>query len=167
MSASEPRRPRVPVPPGADPRPPGPGRPAPPDREPAVHRLYARASWTTLDGLPLLPRRDVLAVESQIIGLCRRLDVEPMEVRARSRRVDLLVRFKPVHPLADVVASVKRGSSEHLRRRGSPARWGRGVAVRTVAPEEVRSVMRRMALLTDRGGGGPGEPEDGEEGGAR
>lgn len=159
MSASEPAPSRVPVPPGADPRPPGPGR-TPPDREPSVHRLYARASWTTLDGLPLVPPRDVLAVESQIIALCRRLDVEPMEVRARSRRVDLLFRFKPVHLLADVVGSVKQGSSEHLRRRGSPARWGRGLAVRTVAPEGVRAVMRRMTLLADGGRADPGERDD-------
>lgn len=165
MSASEPARPRAPAPPGADPRPPGPGRGARADREPSVHRLYARASWTTLDGLPLLPPRDVLAVESQIIALCRRLDVEPMEVRARSRRVDLLFRFKPVHLLADVAGSVKRGSSRHLRRSGSPARWGRGIAVKTVAPGQVRSVMRRMALLAHAAGperGGRGDDTDAE-----
>lgn len=165
MSASEPVPSRVPAPPGADPRLPGPGRAAPEDREPSVHRLYARASWTTLDGLPLLRPGDVLAVESQIIALCRRLDVEPMEVRARARRVDLLFRFKPVHLLADVVGSVKRGSSGHLRRSGSPARWGRGIAVRTVAPEAVRSVMRRMALLAYGGRGGrpgPGGDADAE-----
>lgn len=142
---------RVPGPPGVDPRLPGPTRTASPDREPSVHRLYARAAWTTLGRLPLVSARTALAVESQIIGLCRRLDVEPLEVRARARRVDLLVRFKPVHPLADVAEEVKLGSAEHLRRSCSPARWGRGVAVRTVAPDEVRSVMRRMALLT--GGG--------------
>ncbi|MFW6192902.1 MAG: hypothetical protein ACOC83_05410, partial [Gemmatimonadota bacterium] len=148
MPASEPAPSRSPAPPGADPRPPGTG---PPEREPSVHRLYARASWATLGALPLVSPRDALAVESQIISLCRRLDVEPMEVRARARRVDVLFRFKPVHLLADVAGSVKRGSSAHLRRSASPARWGRGIAVRTVAPDEVRSVMRRMALLGSDG----------------
>lgn len=158
MSAPEAVPSRVPVQPGADPRLPGPPPAAAPEREPSVHRLYARAAWTTLDGLPLVAPRGSLALESQIIALCRRLDVEPMEVRARARRVDLLFRFKPVHLLADVAGSVKRGSSEHLRRTGSPARWGRGLAVRTVAPEDVRSVMRRMALLPDGRRSGPDAP---------
>lgn len=142
---------RVPAPPGADPRLPGPARATGSGREPSVHRLYARAAWTTLGGLPLVSPRAALSVESQIIGLSRRLDLEPMEVLARARRVDLLFRFKPVHLLADVAGEVKRGSDEHLRRSGSPVRWGRGLAVRTVAPDEVRSVMRRMALLAGVG----------------
>lgn len=127
------------------------GRPtagAPPPRDPCVHRLYARAAWTTLDALPLVAPRTALGVESRIIALCRRLDVEPLEVRARAGRVDLLFRFKPVHAVADVAEAAKRESHDHLERRGSPARWGRGVAVTTVDPAEVRSLMRRMALLT-------------------
>lgn len=167
MTASDPVPSRVSVAPGADPHPAGPGRAGPPDREPSVHRLYARAAWTTLDGLPLVPPRGAFAVESHIIALCRRLDVEPVEVRARARRVDLLFRFKPVHLLADVAGAVKRGSSEHLRRTGSPARWGRGTAVRTVAPEEVRSVMRRMALLAHGRRAGPDARGDGADAATR
>lgn len=120
----------------------------PPAREASVHRLYARVAWTTLDELPLVGPRDALVVESQIIALCRRLDVEPLEVRARPNRVDLLLRFKPVHLLADVAAAVKAGSGAHLERRGSPVRWARGLALATVGPEEVRSLMRKMTRLT-------------------
>lgn len=139
----------APRPPGADARPPDPARVPRAAREPAVHRLYARVAWSTLDGLPLVGPRRALAVESQAITLCRRLDVEPMEVRARPDRVDLLVRFKPAHAVADVAEAVKRGTAAGLRRSGSPARWGRGVALATVAPDGVRHLMRRMALLTD------------------
>lgn len=120
-------------------------------REPSVHRLYARLAWTTLDGLPMVSPRRVLAVESHIIALCRRLDVEPMEVRARADRLDLLVRFKPAQTLADVAAAVKAGSGEHLARRRTAIRWARGVAVATVAPDAVPAMMRRMAVLAEPG----------------
>lgn len=118
------------------------------DREPVEHRLYARMAWSTLDGLPLVAARHALSVEAQIITLCRRLDVEPMEVRARPDRVDVLVRIKPVHALGAVAARVKGGAGEHLVAAGTAVRWARGVAMATVDPDEVRDLMRRMALLT-------------------
>lgn len=119
--------------------------------EPAVHRLYARLAWTTLGRLPLVAPGRVLRVEAQIITLCRRLDVEPVEVRAGPDRLDLLVRFKPVHPIADVAAAVKAGSADHLARAGTPIRWAPGVAVATVGPAGVRPLVRRMTAAAGPG----------------
>lgn len=160
MSATDP--PLAPLPSGTargerfPARPPTPRRPARPGgertgREPTAHRLYARIAWTTLDGLPLVGPRRALTVESQIIALCRRLDVEPMDARARRDRVDVLVRIKPVHGLARVAAEVKAASEAHLAGVGSPARWARGHAIVTVSPARVRDLMRRMALLRHGG----------------
>jgi REP element-mobilizing transposase RayT len=97
-------------------------------------------------------------LEAHLIVLCRRLDVEPMQVRARRDRVDLLARIKPVHAVSEVARRLKRGSGELLSAEGSSVRWGRGYAAATVAPGEVRGWIRRYA--TGRTGGrtprGPG-----------
>lgn len=127
-----------------------------PTTEPAAHRLYAHVAWTTLGELPLMGPRLAVVVESQVIALCRRLDVEPLEVHAAASRVHLLVRFKPAHSLAEVARRVKEGTGETLARDGSPVRWGRGFVVATVAPGEVRRRLRRLAL--GRPGEGPPPP---------
>jgi len=150
--------------PGAPPRPPaldrGPNAPAPlpasraaTTQEPAAHRLYVHLAWTTLDRLPLVDRRYAVTLEAQLIVLCRRLDVEPMQVRARRDRVDLLARIKPVHAVSELARRLKRGSGELLAAEGSSVRWGRGYAAATVAPGEVRGWIRRYA--TGRTGGRP------------
>lgn len=132
--------------PGTD-GPPGdtPGRrPARPG-EPSVHRLYAHLAWGTLDRLPLAGPRTALVLESELIALCRRLDVEPVEVSVEADRVHLLVRFKPNQALGELVRRLKDGSADAARRRGAALRWGRGWAAATVTPGEVRELKRRLA----------------------
>ena len=46
------------------------------------HRIYIHVGWSTLGRLPLLPRDLRGAVELCLISLCRRLDAEPLAVRA-------------------------------------------------------------------------------------
>lgn len=131
---------------------PGPGRPvraasgsdARDLAEPARHRLYLHVAWTTLDELPLVGPRQALALEGQLVALCRRLDVEPLEVAVDRSRVHLLVRLKPVHAVSTVVRRLKDGSTEAAVRRGEPIRWGRGWAAATVAPARVRTKKRRL-----------------------
>lgn len=115
------------------------------DREPVSHRLYAQAAWGTLHGLPMVSPRFALLLEGELISLARRLDVEPVEVSAESRRVRILLRFKPSQPLAPVVLRLKRGADRAARRHGAAARWARGWAVATVRPEEVRDLRRRLS----------------------
>lgn len=137
---------RLPPPSRRPGRPPGRGPgPATPSRdEPSRHRLYLHAAWTTLDGLPLVGPRQALALEGQLIALCRRLDVEPVEVAVDRDRAHLLVRLKPVHSVAEVVRRLKRGSAQAAVRRGEPIRWARGWAAVTVAPDRVRGIKRRL-----------------------
>lgn len=111
----------------------------------SVHRLYAHLAWGTLDRLPLVDPRTALALESELISLCRRLDVEPVEVSVEADRVHVLARFKPTQALGSVVARLKRGSADVARRRSAPVRWGRGWAAATVAPAGVRDLKRRLA----------------------
>lgn len=112
---------------------------------PVRHRLYLHLAWTTLDGLPLVGPRQAPGLERQLIALCRRLDVEPVEVAAAADRVHLLVRLKPVHAVGAVAARLKRGSAEAAARRSEPIRWGRGWAAATVAPGDVRRKKRTLA----------------------
>lgn len=127
--------------PGRDDRIRRPGRPA----EPSVHRLYAHLAWTTLDRLPLAGPRMALALESELISLCRRLDVEPLEVSVEADRVNVLVRYKPNQALGEVARRLKAGSADIARRRGAALRWSRGWAAVTVTPGEVRELKRRLA----------------------
>lgn len=115
--------------------------PVPPSG-PVRHRLYLHLAWTTLDGLPLVGPRQSLALEGQLIALCRRLDVEPLEAAVAEDRVHLLLRLKPVHAVDAVARRLKRGSSEAAVRRREPVRWGRGWAAATVDPDDVRRTRR-------------------------
>lgn len=135
------------------------GRRASPD--PAAHRLYVHLAWTTLDRLPLVDRRRAPSVEAHLIVLCRRLDAEPMQVRAGPDRIDVLVRLKPVHTVSDVADRLKRGSAQLLAREGSALRWGRGYAAATVAPGDVRGWIRRHAARPLRPGRSGRSPVDG------
>lgn len=113
--------------------------------EPSVHRLYAHLAWGTLDRLPLAGPRTALLLESELISLCRRLDVEPVEVAVEADRVHVLVRHKPNQALGELVRRLKQGSSDAARRRAAALRWGRGWAAATVSPGDVRELKRRLA----------------------
>lgn len=116
-----------------------------PSPDPSVHRLYVHLAWSTQDRLPLVGPRTALALESQLIALCRRLDVEPVEVSVETDRVHVLARFKPNQPLDGLARRLKAGSADAARHRAAPVCWGRGWAAATVAPGEVREMKRRLA----------------------
>lgn len=140
-------------------------------RTPVAHRLYAQLAWPTLGGLPLLGDRDARALERELIALCLRLDVEPLEVRVSADRVQLLVRFAPGQALADVARRLKRASLVSLRRWRSPARWGRGFAASTVGPAQVHRMVRRLRseppASRQAGGGRVGPAAERRASGAR
>lgn len=117
--------------------------------ERAAHRLYAHIVWATRG-------RDVLAtpaargaIESHLISLCRRLDVEPIAVAALTDRAHLLLRFKPTHSLGAVVVRLKAGLAGGAPGAASTIRWARGYAAITVGSKDVRRVMRHLARLGD------------------
>lgn len=110
-----------------------------------MHNLYAHAVWTTLGRLPMIDARRVNAVEAHLIALCRRLDARPLSLAALADHVQMLIQFAPSQSLADLVTSLKTGSSQSLVSAGHPVHWGGRYSVSTVSPEEVRNVMRRIA----------------------
>jgi len=115
----------------------------------AAHRLYCHFVWPTLGRIPLVSHVTAAAVERHLITLCRRLDTEPVCVRAFSDRVHLLLRLKPGHSPAAVIARLKSGTEAALQSAGHTVRWGRGYAAATVSGSEVRAVMRRVHRLAD------------------
>lgn len=124
------------------------GTPAPaPPAERSAHHLYVMLAWSTLGRLPLMSNDLRGQVEVQLITLCRRLDVEPVAVRAGVDRVRLLVRLKPTHTLAVLVPRLKRGSEEALTAAGRGVHWGAGYAVTTVGADGVRGAIRRIERL--------------------
>lgn len=115
----------------------------------AAHRLYAHVVWPTLGRVPLVSAERRPLLERHLIVLCRRLDVEPLCVRVFADRAHLLLRFKPPHSLAAVVAQLKRGSESALEATGHALRWGRGYAATTVGRDDVRRVRRRIHSLRE------------------
>ncbi|TDJ49965.1 MAG: hypothetical protein E2O48_00040 [Gemmatimonadetes bacterium] len=116
-------------------------------REPSTHRIYVHVGWATLGRLPLMPSDLRGAVEVQLITLCRRLDVEPVAVRATADRVMLLLRLKPNHTLGTLVSRLKSGSQESLTDAGRGVHWGSGFAATTIGIESLRHVTRLINRL--------------------
>lgn len=118
---------------------------APPER--AAHHLYVQLAWWTLGRLPLMSRDLRAQVEGHLISLCRRLDVEPVAVRATADRVRLLLRLTPSHALVTLVPRLKQGSQDSLTAAGRGVHWAPGYAATTVGVGAVRSVIRRLGHL--------------------
>jgi REP element-mobilizing transposase RayT len=115
--------------------------------ERAAHNIYIHVAWWTLGRLPLMPIDLRGLVEAQLIALARRLDVEPIAVRAAPDRVRLLLRLKPGHTLATLVPRLKHGSQEALTRAGRGVHWASGFAATSVSSDAVRDVIRRIGDL--------------------
>lgn len=115
----------------------------------AAHKLYCHFVWPTLGRIPLVSADAAAVVERHVITLCRRLDSEPICVRAFSDRVHLLLRLKPGHSPAVLVSRIKSGTETALLASGYGVRWGRGYAAATVSGSEVRAVRRRVHRLVD------------------
>lgn len=140
--------------PSAGPEPPSGGSPFSPDHgsppvvrpvaERAAHRLYVQIAWTTLDDLPLVAPDAREAAEARLIALCRRLDAEPVAIRASATGVALLLRVTPSHAVGALATALKAGSEDALAASGRPVRWARGFAAASVAPTEVRRRARRL-----------------------
>ena len=129
---------------------PGYGRPVRPAdaSERSAHRLYVEVAWTTVDRLPLLAPGARASIEGQLIALCRRLDVEPVAVLATASRVRLVLRFKPVHSIGAVVASLKLGSQDAAVLSGHPVRWAAEYAALSLSVREVRRRSHRLRAGT-------------------
>lgn len=115
--------------------------------ERAAHRIYVLLAWSTLGRLPLLSSDLRGQVEGQLIALCRRLDAEPVVVRAGVDRVRLLLRLTPAHALAVLVPRLKAGSREALTAAGRGVDWASGYAATTVGSAAVRRAIRRVGRL--------------------
>ncbi len=115
----------------------------------AAHRLYCHFVWPTLGRIPLVSSGVVPVVERHVITLCRRLDAEPVCVRAFSDRLHVLLRMKPGHAPAALVSRLKSGTEDELHECGHSVRWGHGYAAATVSGADVRTVMRRIHRLPD------------------
>lgn len=120
---------------------------SPETHERAAHRIYVLLAWSTLGRLPLLSSELRGQVEGQLIALCRRLDAEPVLVRAGVDRVRLLLRLTPAHALAALVPRLKAGSRDALTAAGRGVDWASGYAATTVGSAAVREAIRRVERL--------------------
>lgn len=112
-----------------------------------THRIYLQVGWPTLGGLPLMPKDLRGSVEICLISLCRRLDAEPLAVRATSNSVRMAIRLKPSHSPATLVQQLKTGSEQSLTDAGRGVHWGSGFASTTLGVDEVRRAIQRIHRL--------------------
>lgn len=110
----------------------------------SAHRIYAEVLWSTFDRLPLVAPEARASVETGLIALCRRLDVEPVAVRVSATRARLVLRFKPAHSIGAVVTALKLGSQDAAVVAGRPIRWAPGFACLTLSVTEVRRRALRL-----------------------
>jgi glucose-6-phosphate dehydrogenase assembly protein OpcA len=115
--------------------------------ERAAHHIYVGLAWSTLGRLPLMSTELRGQVEVQLIVLARRLDAEPVAVRAGADRVRLLLRLKPTHSLATLVPRLKQGSQDALTAAGRGVHWASGYAATTISVDAVREAIRRIDRL--------------------
>lgn len=118
-----------------------------PASERAAHHIYVGLAWSTLGRLPLMSTELRGQVEVQLIVLARRLDAEPVAVRAGADRVRLLLRLKPTHSLATLVPRLKQGSQDALTAAGRGVHWASGYAATTVSVDAVHEAIRRIDHL--------------------
>ena len=117
--------------------------------ERAAHRLYAHVVWATRGHDVLSSPAARGAVESHLITLCRRLDVEALAVAALDDRVHVLLRLKPTHSLGSLVRRLKDGTGGASAEGELSVTWAHGYAAITVGSRDVRRVMRFLARLGD------------------
>jgi len=115
--------------------------------ERAAHHIYVGLAWSTLGRLPLMSSDLRGQVEVQLIVLARRLDAEPVAVRAGADRVRLLLRLKPAHSLSTLVPRLKQGSQDALTAAGRGVHWASGYAATTVSAGALREAIRRIDRL--------------------
>lgn len=115
-------------------------------RDRAAHRIYAEVVWSTFDRLPLVAPEARSSVETGLIALCRRLDVEPVAVKVTATRARLVLRFKPAHSIGAVVTSLKLGSQDAAAIAGRPIRWAAGFACLSLSVTEVRRRALRLRM---------------------
>jgi REP element-mobilizing transposase RayT len=126
--------------------------------ERAAHRLYVHVVWATRGRARLDSSAMRGAVEGHLIGLCRRLDIEPLAVTALADRVHVLLRFKPTQSLAALVRRLKDGLGGVPVNEGTTVHWALGYAAITIGSRDVRRVMRFLARLGDECDAAP-EPD--------
>ena len=110
----------------------------------SAHRMYAEVVWSTFDRLPLVAPEARASVETGLIALCRRLDVEPVAVKVSATRARLVLRFKPAHSIGAVVTALKLGSQDAAVVAGRPIRWAPGFACLSLSVTEVRRRALRL-----------------------
>jgi len=111
------------------------------------HRLYVHVAWSTLARVQAIPPDRRAAIETHMIGVCRQLGAEPVEVRALGDRVHLIVRLPASMSVRELASHVREEVSVRLARSGRVVRWSPGFAAISVSPSEVRRARRRLATL--------------------
>ncbi len=111
-----------------------------------AHHLYAHITWCTEKRIPLIADQTELSLKGLIEHTYKEAEYELIALETVPDHVHLLVRFHPVHRIADFVKLVKRRTSRLVgKNTGCPLKWQKGYGVDTVGTKSL-DIAKRYIL---------------------
>ncbi len=82
-------------------------------------------------------------------GCLREIEATPLQIGGVDDHVHILTRFKPTHCIADVLRSIKHGSSEWAHQFAWSFQWQDGYSAFTVSPSHLEKVTSYIATQAE------------------
>jgi len=108
------------------------------------HIVFATKFRQPLLRPPLLHR-----MHEYLGGCIRQIGATPLQIGGIEDHVHILARLKPTHCVADVLRSIKKGSSDWARSTVWSFQWQDGYSAFTVSPSHVERVTRYIATQAE------------------
>ena len=107
--------------------------------------LHYHIVFATKYRRPLLKQR----MHEYLGGCLREIQAVPLQIGGVEDHVHILARLKPTHCVADVLRSIKKGSSDWARSTVWSFQWQDGYSAFTVSPSHLERVTRYIATQAE------------------
>jgi len=107
--------------------------------------LHYHIVFSTKNRDPFLDEHYLTRMHEYLGGCLRSLDCTPIEIGGVADHTHLLARMKPTHCVADVMRSIKKGSSEWIRSVIPKFHWQDGYSAFTVSRSQIDRVRKYIA----------------------
>mgnify|MGYP001773507251 CR=1 FL=1 len=116
----------------------------------SAYRLYCLVTFYTRARQPLLDEEVLPHFHHALREVCKQYEYQLIAYSLKPNQVNLLIRYKPMVALTDLVGNIKRGTAHRLfealprleRRIGKRSFWAEGYYVETVGYRQVEGIVR-------------------------
>lgn len=116
----------------------------------ASYRLYAHIIWPTKYRKPILGERLTPLIEAKLAEVCHRKGYQLIQGRAVVDHAHVLVGFKPVQRISDIVRDLKTNTSkaafetfsELVRIIQTDVLWAEGYRAESVSPRDLKRIRK-------------------------